>query len=449
MTYAERRAVAGLAGIFGLRMLGLFLILPVFALYAETLPGHTPLLVGVALGAYGLTQALLQIPFGMLSDRWGRKPVITVGLLIFAAGSVVAALAESIGMVILGRALQGAGAIAAAVLALTADLTREEQRTKAMAVIGISIGAVFMLALIVAPLLDGVIGVPGIFWLTVVLAIAAIAVLWRGVPSPTLLQAHRDVETVPSELLSVLRHPYLLRLDGGIFVLHMVLTAMFVVVPVALAKHAGLATPRHWLVYLPVMVMAVVLMAPLMIISARTGLVPRIFAFAVGIVVASQLLLWWGHQTLAGLVVALTVFFWGFNTLEAMLPSLVSRVAPAVKKGTAIGIYNTFEFLGVFAGGLLGGFLHSRYGVPGVFLGCTVISAVWLLVTVTSPAPRLLDTRLVRVGETDREPAEALARRLSAVPGVEEAIVVAEEGVAYLKVDRRTLDDAKLQEVVS
>ena len=229
MTRAERRAVSALAGIFGLRMFGLFLILPVASLYAGTLAGHTPLLIGLVLGAYGFTQALLQIPLGILSDRLGRKPVIVAGLLVFAVGSVVAALADHIVGVIVGRALQGAGAIAAAVLALTADLTREEQRTKAMGMIGVTLGLAFMLALIIGPILAGTVGVPAMFWFTGALAIAAIAVLWWGVPDPARAAPHRDVLTAPAQIDGVLRDAQLRRLDLGIFVLHMGLTAMFVV----------------------------------------------------------------------------------------------------------------------------------------------------------------------------------------------------------------------------
>jgi MFS family permease len=446
MNRTERRAVATLAGIFGLRMLGLFLVLPVLALYAERLPDHTPLLVGLAVGAYGLTQALLQIPYGLLSDRFGRKPLITVGLLVFALGSVVAALADGIWGVIFGRALQGAGAIAAVVLALTADLTREEQRTKAMALIGISIGLVFIIALIAGPILGDWIGVSGIFWVTCALALAAIVVLWLLVPTPIQIARRGAVQTAPSQIKDVLSDPQLLRFDVGIFVLHLVLTAMFVVVPLALVHQGNLAVGHHWKVYVPVMVLSVAAVIPLIYLSTRTHLVRKIFSGAIMLLLVSQLLMLAGYHSLLGLVLALWVFFWGFNALEAMLPSLISRVAPAASKGTAIGVYNTFEFMGVFSGGVIGGWIYGVWGMAWVFVFCLLMLGVWLMVAVTGPAFKLFDSRLLRVGQSAPEQARVLANRLLTVPGVMEAIVIAEEGVAYLKIDKRALDEEKLRE---
>ncbi len=446
MNPTERRAVATLAGIFGLRMLGLFLVLPVLALYAKRLPDHTPLLVGLAVGAYGLTQALLQIPYGLLSDRFGRKPLITIGLLVFALGSVVAALADGIWGVVIGRALQGAGAIAAVVLALTADLTREEQRTKAMALIGISIGMVFMIALIAGPILADWIGVSGIFWVTCALALAAIAVLWLSVPTPIQTARHGAVHTAPSQIKDVLKDPQLLRFDAGIFVLHLVLTAMFVVVPLAMVHQGDLAVAHHWQVYVPVLVLSVLAVIPMIYLSTRKHLVGKIFAGAILLLMMSQLLMLFGYRSLLGLALSLWVFFWGFNALEAMLPSLISRVAPAASKGTAIGVYNTFEFLGVFAGGVVGGWIYGEWGMAWVFLFCLLMSGLWLVLALTGPALRLFDSRLLRVGHNAPEQARALANRLLMVPGVMEAIIIAEEGVAYLKVDEHTLDEKKLQE---
>ncbi len=449
MNNAERRAVATLAGIFGLRMLGLFLLLPVLALYAERLEGNTPLLVGLAVGAYGLTQALFQIPYGLLSDRYGRKPVITAGLLVFALGSVVAALADGIWGVIIGRALQGAGAIAAAVLALTADLTREEQRTKAMALIGISIGIVFVIALIAGPILGAWVGLSGLFWVTCALAFAAIWLLWRVVPTP-IRPAHRGLDqTTLTQVVGVLRDPQLLRFDAGIFVLHLVLTALFVVVPLALLHHANLEVGAHWKVYVPVMVLSVAAVAPLIFLSTRKHLVARIFAGAIVLLLVSQVIMLFGYRSLAGLIFALWVFFWGFNALEAMLPSLISRVAPSANKGTAIGVYNTVEFLGVFLGGVIGGWLYGEWGMAGVFWFCLSMLGVWLVLAVTAPALKLFDTRLLRVGRSAPEHAGALADRLLSVPGVMEAIVIAEEGIAYLKIDRHTLDEEQLREFSS
>lgn len=448
MTNAERRAVAALAGIFGLRMLGLFLIMPVFAVYAEQLDGTTPLLIGVALGVYGLTQALLQIPFGLASDRYGRKPVIVFGLVIFAVGSAVAALAQSIEWVIIGRALQGAGAIAAVVLALTADLTRDEQRAKALAVIGMSIGFAFMLALMVGPVFAALIGVPGIFWLTGGLALSAIAVVLGLIPTPA-QATHRDVQPMPDQLASVIRDPHLWRLNLGIFVLHLVLTAMFVVVPVALVRDAGVPLGSHWKVYVPVLGLAAAAMIPFLMLSTRKQWLPRILVGAIGILFVSQISLLFGYRSFTYFVLALWLYFWGFNTLEAVLPALVSRLAPVANKGTAMGIYNSFQFVGVFLGGVVGGWVSGAYGSAAVFLVCAGLVLAWLALSVLAPLPRLWDTRLLHIGRQSPAEAQFLADRLAAIPGVLEATVIAEEGVAYLRVDGLAVDERRLREFTS
>ncbi len=448
LTAIERRAIGTLAGIFSLRMFGLFLIMPVFALYAKgELAGTTPLLIGVALGAYGLTQAVFQIPYGMLSDRIGRKPMIAIGLLIFAAGSVVAALAESIHGVILGRALQGTGAIAAVVIALAADLTREDQRTKAMALIGVTIGATFLLSLILGPVFNTWIGVDGIFWLTAVLALAGIGVLYLWVPTPVAMAHDRRIKPVPRQFAEILRDLTLLRLDFGIFMLHLVLTALFVVAPIVLVEQAGVAAERLWTVYLPVIVLAVVGMVPLVLLSSRRGMVRGVFAFSVALLLAAQGVLYAADGRLPWLFAGLWVFFVGFNVLEALLPSLISRLAPAQSKGTAIGVYNSFEFFGAFLGGVLGGAVYGAYGLEGVFVLCAGLLAIWFLVALLTPAFTLLDSHTLKIGVQAEDEARALAARLSDLPGVAEAIVIAEEGVAYLKVDRKIVDMAQLDEV--
>ena len=447
MTGTERRAAIGLAAIVSLRMLGLFLIFPVFALYAEGLAGVTPLLVGIAVGAYGLTQALFQIPFGILSDRVGRKPVIAAGLLLFAAGSVVAALSDSIWGVIAGRMLQGSGAVAAAVMALAADLTREEQRTKAMAIIGMSIGFSFMLALVLGPVLDSWIGVPGIFGLTAVLALLGIVLLFGGIATPVESRVHRDAEPVLGQIGRVLRDANLLRLDFGIFALHMVLTAVFLVVPLALRDTAGLAAGRHWLVYLPVLLLAVALMVPLIIQAERKGRMKPVFLGAIALLAAAELGLAFGASGLWSLAAWLVALFTGFNLLEATLPSLVSRLAPAESKGTAMGIYSTSQFAGAFAGGAFGGALHHAAGAHGVFLLGAGVALVWFLLALGQRFPAGVSSRLLRVSVADEEAASALESRLRAVPGVVEARVIAAEATAYLKVDRRRLDQAALDAI--
>jgi MFS family permease len=444
MNALERRALALLAAVYALRMAGLFLILPVFALYADGLEGHAPWLVGLALGAYGLTQALLQIPFGMLSDRLGRKPVIAAGLLIFAAGSFLAAAATDIYWVIAGRALQGAGAIAAAVMAFVADLTRDEVRTKAMAVVGMTIGASFVASLILGPVLDGLIGVSGIFALTGILALAAIVLVLAAVPTPVRPSPRRSA-AVRREFAAIVRDRDLLRLDLGVFVLHLAMTALFVVLPPAIVHAWGLEASAHWKLYLPTMVAGFAAMLPWLLVVNRRGYNRPVMAGAVALLTAAQLVFFLGHTTAAALVVGLWLFFACFSLLEAMLPSLVSRLAPPASKGAAIGVYSTSQFFGAFAGGALGGVVSGSFGSGGVFLLIAAVLLVWLLAVATMPEPRLLTTRELPVGVRTPLQAERLARRLAAIPGVHEAVVIAEQGVAYLKVDSHRLDRAALE----
>jgi MFS family permease len=449
MNAVERRAVSGLGLIFALRLLGLFLILPVFAVYAETLDGYTPFLAGVALGVYGLTQGLLQLPYGLASDRLGRKPVIAFGLVVFAAGSVLAALSTTLTGVIAGRALQGAGAIAAAVIALTADLTREEQRTKAMAVIGITIGASFVASLMLGPVLNHWLGVPGIFWLTAVLAVGGLAVLAFWVPAPVSGATPPARLPTARQFTALLKDARLLRFDLGIFFLHAGLTALFVVVPLALVRHAGLPLSEHWLVYLPVMLASVLAMLPLILIAERKHRVREMFIAAVLLLALSQVGLYLGFGSLTGLAIGLFVFFVGFNALESQLPSLISRAAPPASKGTAIGVYTTFEFLGAFAGGAAGGWLHGHFGIEAVFLFTGALFGLWLWLAVTMPPVEHFTTQILRVGRRGRSDAQQLARELAAVRGVVEATVIADEGLAYLKVDRRQLDRPTLERIAN
>ena len=397
MTSGERRATAGLAAIFGLRMLGMFIVLPVLALYAETLPGgRDHALVGLALGAYGLTQAVLQIPFGWASDRWGRKPVIVTGLVIFALGSFVAAWAPTIHWTIAGRTLQGAGAISAAVLALTADLTRDDVRTRAMAAIGMTIGATFALSLVLGPALTAVIGVPGIFVMTGVLALGAIGLLRYAVPQP-------DAPGLPAESARqwqrVLTDGQLLRLNWGIFALHASLMALFVQVPFMLRDN-GVPSARHWLVYLPVLVASVVLMYPAMMRADRPGRSKPVFMGAVAMLFVGQAMLAIAGASLAWTIAALVVFFTAFNLLEATLPSLVSKYAPPAIKGTATGVYSAIQFFGTFVGAAAGGWLSQHYGAAAVFGFCLVLTALWFAASATMSAPPAYTQRSYSMGET-------------------------------------------------
>lgn len=442
MTSAEKRATSGLAAIFGLRMLGMFLILPVFALYAEHLPGgnnHT--LVGLTLGMYGLTQALLMIPFGMASDRIGRKKVIIFGLILFAIGSFVAASASDIYWTIFGRAIQGAGAISAAITAMLADLTREEHRTKAMALIGSTIGLTFAASMVAGPALNHLIGVPGIFAMTGVLALVAIWVVKVWVPDPLVSHFHADAQANPARLKDVLRNSQLLRLDFGIFSLHAAQMAMFVVVPVAL-KNSGLPPVHHWMVYLPVLLGSFVLIVPAIIYGEKRGKLKPVFVSAVALMLLAQLGLAFGIGHFWSIVGALFLYFAAFNLLEASLPSLISKLAPVSAKGTAMGVYNTAQALGLFFGGALGGWLAQHVGFYAVFLFCVVLMAAWLVASLSMTAPPAIKTRMFRVGTMPADQAALLKARLAGLAGVVEAVVLAEEGVAMLKVSLKGWDEA-------
>ena len=384
MSAQEVRASLALASVFGLRLFGMFVILPVFAIFAETLPGGANLtLVGIAIGAYGLTQALLQIPFGSWSDRFGRKPVIYVGLMLFAIGSFIAAWAPNIYVVIAGRVLQGAGAVSAAVIALASDLTREEHRTKSMAMIGSTIGLVFALSLVAAPWLNQLIGVPGIFALTGVLAIVAIGVVWRVVPSVTDVP-HSAPSTLLADLKYVLADPQLVRLNWGIFALHAVLMALFIAVPFAL-RDAGMPLGEHWKVYLPVMLASFVLMLPAVMGAQRR--LKGWFVTSVALLLVAQVAMPWLMGGVWAISLFLLIFFTPFNVLEAMLPSLISRIAPPQLKGAAIGVYSSVQFLGTFAGAAAGGWLYKHWGLAGIVWPGALLLVIWLILAVGMQAP--------------------------------------------------------------
>jgi len=444
LTSLEKRATLGLAGVYGVRMLGLFMILPVFAIYATGLSGVSPTLAGLAIGIYGLTQALLQIPLGMLSDRMGRKPVILGGLAVFAFGSVVAALSDTIYGVIIGRALQGSGAIAAATLALLADLTRETVRTRVMAVVGMTIGAAFSVAMVAGPLLNEWVGVSGIFWLTAALAGIAALIVITLIPTPTQSRRHRDTRMVRSYLRLVVQDTQLLRLDWGIFVLHLLLMSNWVVLPLQLQNQLGIDASNHWRIYLPVVFLGFLAMAPFIILAEKHQRMKGVFVGAVAVLLLAEILLYWNGGTMTGLLVGLFVFFAAFNLLEASLPSLVAKLSPSHVKGTAMGVYSTSQFLGIFVGGAVGGWLHEHYGMDSVFLFGAAIVSVWLLSAATMQRPKYLASYVLNVGHQDQASATDLAGQLMSVPGVKEAVVIANEGMAYLKIDKRSVDEAAL-----
>ncbi len=384
MTPLERRASVSLASIFALRMLGLFLVLPVFALEARKYPGgDDPALLGLAMGIYGLTQGLLQLPFGMASDRFGRKRVIVIGLLIFAAGSFWAAAATDLQALLIGRSLQGAGAVSAAVTALLADLTRDEERTKAMAMVGASIGLMFALSLVLAPVLAAAVGLAGLFAITGVLALLGVAVVIWGAPAAPAMQPGPR-----GRLVDVLHHAGLMRMNFGVFVLHAVQLAMWVAVP-ALLVQAGLPKDSHWQVYLPAVLGSFVLMGGMFALERR-GRLKQVFLAAILLIAAVELgllALSSGTPRLMPLAGLLFAFFCGFNILEATQPSLVSRLAPMQMRGTAMGVYNTLQSLGFFVGGWAGGGLVKSWGSQMLFVCCAAAMLLWWLVALPMQAP--------------------------------------------------------------
>lgn len=440
---SERRAITGLAGLYASRMLGLFMVLPVLALYADDLRGSTPLLIGLALGVYGLTQAVLQIPFGMLSDRIGRKPVIAFGLCLFMLGSIVAAQADSIQGVIIGRCLQGSGAVAAAIMALLADQTREQVRTAAMATIGLSIGVAFGVAMVLGPLVSTHFGLPGVFWLTAGLALVGLAVLWKLVPPAPRRSRHRDVGLDRSQLSAVVKHQDLWRLDVSIFSLHLLLMAIFVAVPLRLVN-AGIDVQRHGWIYLSIMVVAFLIMVPLVIVAEKRRRMKLMCLSAVFAITLSLLGLSLAGG-LVGLLGWLVVFFTAFNLLEATLPSMLSKLAPAGAKGTAMGIYSTSQFLGAFLGGVLGGWLSQAGGLGAVFIGCALLGLIWLVVMWGMTPPRHLTSEVVTLCDScENDSLDALSEKFSHITGVEDVMLVPGERLAYLKVDREHLDTEAL-----
>jgi predicted MFS family arabinose efflux permease len=445
----ERQSVYSLASIYGLRMLGLFMILPVFSLYAEGLEGVTPTLIGITLGIYGLAMALLQIPFGMLSDRFGRKPIIAAGLVLFAVGSVVAAMSDSIWGVIIGRAIQGSGAIAAAMMALLADLTREEQRTKAMAMMGGSIGMSFTLALILGPFLNELMGVNGIFWLTAGLAIAGIGILYWLVPDPQYTHFHRDVETVPGQLKLILSNTQLMRLDLGILIQHAVMMAMFTVLPFVLRDNLDMPSSEHAWFYLPVLMLSVVGMFPLILMAEKKRKIKQVFVACIALMAVSEIMLGAAHESLFAVASGMVLFFLAFNVLEASLPSLISRMAPADSKGTAMGVYSTSQFFGAFVGGAGGGLLFNYVGITGVFYACAAAAALWFIFAISMQAPAYLSSFMahVHIELADEEMATEMAEELLKIDGVSEAKVVLEDAVAYLKVDKKLFDQQAITKI--
>lgn len=441
MSRLEQQAAASLASLYALRMLGLFMVLPVMMLEGEKLQGATVSLLGLAMGVYGLTQALLQIPAGTLSDRIGRKPVIIGGLIVFALGSLIAASADTIWMMLLGRALQGAGAIASAIMALLTDLTREEHRMKAMAMVGVSIGLSFSVALVLGPFLAKLGGLALIFGLTAVLAILGALFVWLVIPNPP-RHVSRDTTAVWSEVFKQAKNPQLWPLNTGIFLIHALMVGVFIAIPKALVP---LLEPYElsasW-VYLPVLVLAFILMVPFIIIAEKKRQMKAVVVVG-ALVIALSLVVMAFSQALWHWLVAMLLYFWGFNLMEASLPSWLSKIAPAGAKGSAMGIYSSMQFMGAFVGGGLGGRLYESYGSGILFAGFALVVLLWCVYLALSKAPKYLSSvELTAKGCTIEK-----LKKLEHLAGVVD-VSWAEEGTVYLKVEAEKFDHQQALNII-
>ena len=445
----EWRASTTLSGVYALRMLGMFLVLPVLAMYAASLPGaeDNKTLVGLAMGIYGLTQALLQLPLGIASDKFGRKKTIYAGLVVFAAGSFLAATADTLPLLVAARAIQGAGAVSAAVTALLADLTRDGVRTRAMAMIGLSIGLTFSVSLVVAPMIADVVGVRGLFLLTGILTVASIGVVAFMTPDPEFSKLHEDTQAQPARIGEVLKNRQLLNLDFGIFALHAAQMALFTALPFAMTQ-LGLEKIQHWKVYLPSTVAGLVVMVPLIIIGETRNRLKQVFILGIVCIAAAQIGLLSGMHSIWLITVYLIVYFIGFNVLEASLPSMVSKIAPSDLKGTAMGVYNTMQSVGLFAGGAAGGLLFQKYGFVGVFAFCSTLMLLWLVLAVLSPAPKPVKNLSYPVGSVWQGNQEGLYRALSGLEGVEDISFSFDRQTVYIKVLQKGFDQAAAEDII-
>ncbi|WP_312581837.1 MFS transporter [Atlantibacter hermannii] len=446
MTPLERRATWGLGTVFSLRMLGMFMVLPVLTTYGMALQGASEALIGLAIGIYGLAQAVFQIPFGLLSDRIGRKPLIIGGLAIFVLGSVIAALTDSIWGVILGRALQGSGAIAAAVMALLSDLTREQNRTKAMAFIGVSFGVTFAIAMVVGPIVTHALGLHALFWMIAVLATLGILLTLWVVPNSENHVLNRESGMVKGCFSKVLANKKLLKLNIGIMCLHILLMSTFVALPHQL-EAAGYPTADHWKIYLVTMLIAFASVVPFIIYAEVKRRMKRVFVFCIMVIAIAEVVLWAAGPLLWQQILGIQLFFVAFNLMEALLPSLISKESPAGYKGTAMGVYSTSQFLGVAIGGSLGGWLAQYFDTQTVFLAGAVLAALWLLVGFSMEEPPYVSSIRVELPE-EVQADEALKARLLAKAGVSEAVVVPQEHSAYVKIDSKVTNRFEIEQVV-
>ncbi len=442
MRFPERRAVFSLSLIMTFRLLGLFMILPIFSLYVTKIPNATPLLIGIALGIYGLTQACFQTPFGMLSDRIGRKPVITGGLILFALGSVIAAFSHSIYFIILGRAIQGAGAIGSTILATVADLTHDEDRSKAMAIIGLSVGASFIVAMVVGPALNAWIQLSGIFWVTALLALISILLLYTIIPTPK-TRPHPEVEPERNYFKPVVRNVALWRLNFGIFSLDAILTALFIAIPLLLEQRIHPTTSQQILFYFVVMMLSFAAVLPTIIMAEKKRLIKPLFLTAIFLLMLCPLLLLINSLSIALVGLLLFLFFIGFTFLEASLPSWVSKISPIRQKGTAMGIYSSSQFLGIFFGGSVGGWIFGHYHQDGLFIFCGILAIIWLLVSFRMAPPPYLSTIIIQADSA--QPIDSLKQHLRQLAGVAEVAFLPTENLIYVKIDKKIITEDELR----
>lgn len=443
MNALERRSTFALSSIFALRMLGLFMIIPVFSVAGQQYAHATPMLIGLAVGVYGLTQALLQIPFSLIADRYSRKPLIVIGLLMFALGGAVAAMSESIYGVIIGRAIAGGGAVSAVVMALLADVTREEQRSKAMAMMGMSIGLSFVVAFSLGPWLTSLVGISGLFWVTTIMGLVAIGMLALV---PKVIRHHKNFQQgYITQLKQVLKMGDLNRLHVSVFSLHLLLTAMFIYMPSQLIDMADLPLASHGLVYLPLLVLSLFFAFPSIILAEKYRKMRGIFLTAIGGIILGLIILIFGFESKYILLLGLALFFIAFNVMEALLPSWMSKSAPIQSKATAMGVNASSQFLGAFVGGLLGGQLLLLNNTALGWSILTVIAILWLLLSFGLKQPRYLSSMVFRLPENQKD--QEWSQTLLAIRGIEEVVIMAEQNVAYVKVEKQLLDDAGRQQL--
>lgn len=446
MTSGERRATWGLGAVFSLRMLGMFMVLPVLTTYGMALQGASESLIGIAIGIYGLMQALFQVPFGLLSDRVGRKPLIVIGLLLFVLGSVIAALSTNIWGIILGRALQGAGAISAAVMALLSDLTREQNRTKAMAFIGVSFGITFAIAMVVGPIIAHAYGLQALFWAMAGLAGAGIVITLTLIPNADRHALNRESAIVRGSISKVLANSRLVKLNIGIMCLHILLMSSFVALP-RVMEQAGLPPESHWKVYLVTMLISFVGVLPFIIYAEVKRRMKQVFVGCIVVLLCAEVVLWHAGNQLVYIVAGIQLFFLAFNIMEALLPSLISKEAPAGYKGTAMGIYSTTQFIGVAIGGSLGGTLYQFHGATWVFAAGALLCTLWLLVGLSMKEPPYLSSLRIALPEDALED-RGLEQKIRVQPGVAEAVIVLEERSAYVKIDRQKTSRQQLEALI-